>query len=89
LPVIFVVLIDRAYGMIKHSLRLTSKEPAVLAVPPIDFCQMAKAAGAEAYSIRQPEDFEKLDYQAICSRKGPTLLEIYIDPEEAPPLAMA
>jgi acetolactate synthase I/II/III large subunit len=89
LPVIFVVLIDRAYGMIKHSLRLTSTEPAALAVPPIDFCQMAKAAGADAYSIRNPEDFGKLDYRAMCSRKGPTLLEIYIDPEEAPPLAMA
>jgi acetolactate synthase-1/2/3 large subunit len=89
LPVIFVVLIDRAYGMIKHSLRLTGKESAALAVPPIDFCQMAKAAGADAYSVRTPEDFNKLDYQAICSRKGPTLLEIYVDPEEAPPLAMA
>jgi acetolactate synthase I/II/III large subunit len=89
LPVIFVVLIDRAYGMIKHSLRLTSKEPTVLAVPPVDFCQMAKAAGADACTIRHPEDFEKLDYLAMCSRKGPTLLEIYIDPEEAPPLGMA
>jgi acetolactate synthase-1/2/3 large subunit len=89
LPVIFVVLIDHAYGMIKHSLRLTSKEPADLAVPPVDFCQMAKAAGADAFTIRHPEDFEKLDYSAICRRKGPTLLEIYIDPEEAPPLGMA
>jgi len=89
LPVIFVVLIDRAYGMIKHSLRRTSNERVDLAIPPIDFCQMAKAAGADAYAIRHPEDFEKLDYQTLCSRKGPTLLEISIDPEEVPPLGMA
>jgi len=89
LPVIFVVLIDRAYGMIKHSLRRTSSERIPLAIPPIDFCMMARATGAQAFTIHQLEDFEKLDYQAICSRKGPTLLEIHIDPEEAPPIRMA
>jgi acetolactate synthase-1/2/3 large subunit len=88
-PVIFVVLIDRAYGMIKHSLRRTSSEEIGLPIPPIDFCRMAKAAGAQAFAIHTPEDFEKLDYQALCGNKGPTLLEIHIDPEAAPPLRMA
>jgi acetolactate synthase I/II/III large subunit len=89
LPVIFVVLIDRAYGMIKHALRQKSKEGVDLAIPHIDFCQMAKAVGAHAIAIQHPKDFEKLDYQALRSKKGPTLVEIYIDPEEAPPLWMA
>jgi acetolactate synthase-1/2/3 large subunit len=88
LPVIFVVLNDHAYGMIKHAHRLTGAEPRSFAIPAVDFCEMAKAAGADAYTIRHPKDFEKLDYRAICSRKGPTLLEVYIDPEEAPPLGM-
>lgn len=88
LPVIFVVLNDHAYGMIKHSHRLTGVEPRDFAIPAVDFCEMAKAAGADAYTIRHPKDFEKLDYSAMCSRKGPTLLEIYIDPEEVPPLGM-
>jgi acetolactate synthase I/II/III large subunit len=89
LPVIFVVLIDRAYGMIKHSLRRTGNERVDLAIPPFDFCEMAKAVGAQAFSIRHPEDFEKLDYEVLCRNNGPTLLEIHIDPEEAPPLGMA
>jgi len=89
LPVIFVVFIDRAYGMIKHSLRRTSSERIDLAIPPIDFCAMARATGAQAFAVHQLGDFEKLDYQAICGRKGPTLLEIHIDPEEAPPIRMA
>jgi acetolactate synthase-1/2/3 large subunit len=89
LPVIFVVFIDRAYGMIRHSLRRTSRERIDLAIPHIDFCRMAKAAGAQAHAIHHPGDFAKLDVQALCSRKGPTLLEIHIDPEEAPPLRMA
>lgn len=89
LAVVFVVLVDRAYGMIRHSLRRTSVEGIELPIPHIDFCRMAEAAGAQALAIRRPEDFEKLDGEALCSRKGPTLLEIHIDPEERPPLEMA
>jgi acetolactate synthase-1/2/3 large subunit len=88
LPVIFVVLNDHAYGMIKHAHRLAGTEPVDFAIPPVDFCQMAQAVGADAYTIRHPKDFEQLDYLALCSRDGPTLLEVYIDPEEAPPLGM-
>jgi acetolactate synthase-1/2/3 large subunit len=88
LPVIFVVLNDHAYGMIKHAHRLAGTEPVEFAIPPVDFCQMAKAAGADAYTIRDPNDFEQLNYHAICGRDGPTLLEVSIDPEEAPPLGI-
>jgi acetolactate synthase I/II/III large subunit len=88
LPVIFVLLNDHAYGMIKHAHRLTGAEPFDFAIPAVDFCEMAKAAGADAYAIRHPKDFDKLDYSSMCSRKGPTLLEVFIDPEEAPPLGM-
>jgi len=58
------------------------------AIPPVDFCMMAEATGANAHKIRDPEDFEHIDYQALCRRNGPTLLEVYIDPEEAPPIGM-
>jgi acetolactate synthase I/II/III large subunit len=88
LPVIFVVLNDHAYGMIKHSHRLSGTEPQDFAIPSVDFCGMAKAAGADAYLIRQIEDFGKLDYQAMCTRKGPTLIEVVIDPEAKPPLGV-
>jgi len=89
LPVIFVVLNDQAYGMIKHGHRSTGTEPVDLSIPPVDFCMMAKAVGANAHTIRHPEDFEQLDFQALCRRNGPTLLDVYIDPEEIPPLGMA
>jgi acetolactate synthase-1/2/3 large subunit len=88
LPVIFVVLNDHAYGMIRHAHRLSGTEPLDFAIPPVDFCMMAKAVGAHAHTIRTPDDFEQIDYQALCSRDGPTLLDVYIDPEEAPPLGM-
>ena len=88
LPIIFVVLNDQAYGMIKHGHRLVGTESVDFAIPPVDLAMMAKAAGANAYTIRHPKDFEQIDYQALCTDNGPTLLEVYIDPKEVPPLGM-
>lgn len=88
LPVLFVVLNDHAYGMIKHGHRLAGTEPVDLSIPPVDFCMMAKAVGASAHTIRHPEDFRQIDYEAILSHNGPTLLDVHIDPDEPPPLGM-
>jgi acetolactate synthase-1/2/3 large subunit len=88
LPVIFVVLNDRGYGLIRHAHRLAGTEPIDFEIPPVDFCLMAEATGANAHKIRDPKDFDQIDYQALCRRNGPTLLDVYIDPEEAPPIGM-
>lgn len=88
LPVIFIILSDRSYGMVKQRHRQLVKDGLEFAIPPVDFSLMAKAMGANGYSIRQPEDFEKVDYQAICSYPGPTVLDVQIDPEELSPLGM-
>jgi acetolactate synthase-1/2/3 large subunit len=88
LPVIFVVLNDHAYGLIRHGHRLAGTEPIDFSIPPVDFCMMAKATGANAHKIRDPKDFEHIDYQALCGRKCPTLLDVTIDPEETPPIGM-
>jgi acetolactate synthase-1/2/3 large subunit len=86
LPVIFVVLNDRALGMVKHGQRLGGGEPVAFELPPVDFCMLARAMGAQSYCIRSPKDFAALDVGRICRHAGPTLLEIHIDPEETPPM---
>ena len=88
LPIIFVVSNDQAYGMIKHAHRLTGIERIDLSIPQVDFSMMAESVGAMAYTIRNDEDLSKVDFQVLCERKGPTLLDIHIDPEETPPLGM-
>lgn len=88
LPVVYVLLNDHSYGMIKHAHRLAGSEPQTFSLPKVDFCLMAKAAGAEAFTVRHPKDFEKIDFHGLCRRKGPTLLEVFIDPEARPPLGM-
>lgn len=86
LPVIFVVLNDSGYGAVKHRNNQIGTEKLEFALCPTDFVLMAKAVGAAGYTIRHPDDFDKLDFQAICNHPGPTLLDVYIDPNEAPPI---
>jgi acetolactate synthase-1/2/3 large subunit len=86
LTVIFVILNDQALGMVKHGQRLAGAEQIAFQLPPTDFAAMARAMGADACTIRTPEEMAALDIEAICTRKGPTLLDVYIDPEEVPPM---
>lgn len=86
LPVIYVVLNDAALGTVKHGQRMAGAEQVGFDLPEVDFCQMARAQGAAAYRIGRPEDFDRLDIEAICGRTGPTVLDVRIDPDEAPPL---
>jgi acetolactate synthase-1/2/3 large subunit len=88
LPVIFTVLNDQSYGMVKHRHREVVDNPLEFDIPPVDFSLMAQAMGAEGYTIRSTADLEQLDYLALCNRSGPTLLDIYIDREEIPPIGM-
>jgi len=86
LPVIFVVLNDSSLGMVKHGQRLANAESVGHELPPVDFCALAKAMGADAYCIRSPSELVALDIEEICTRAGPTLLDVRVDPEEVPPI---
>lgn len=86
LPVIFVVLNDAALGMVKHGQRLAGAEPVAFELPSVDFSAYARAMGAAAHTIRTPQDLINLDVEAICRRRGPTLLDVYVDRDEVPPI---
>ncbi len=86
LNVIFVVLNDAALGMVKHGQRLGGAEQIGYALPRTDFAMLARALGAHGHTITSPADMAALDIGAICRRPGPTLLDVYIDAEEVPPM---
>ncbi len=88
LPVIFVILNDGALGMVKHGQRLAKAEPIGYQLPPVDFALMAHAMGVETHTIHSPKDMEDLDIEALCKRKGPSLLDVHIDGEEVPPMSL-
>ena len=88
LTVIFVILNDSAYGMVKHGQTLTGAEPTANQLTPVDFSAMSKAMGAPGHIIVSPADLKRLDIKTICARKGPTVLDVRIDANEAPPIGL-
>ncbi|MFP5505072.1 MAG: thiamine pyrophosphate-binding protein [Gammaproteobacteria bacterium] len=86
LTVIFIILNDSALGMVKHGQRMSGAEPIGFQLPKIDFAAMAVALGAPGIVIESPEDLANLDINGICSKPGPTILDVRVDPEEVPPM---
>jgi acetolactate synthase-1/2/3 large subunit len=86
LPVIFILLNDSALGMVKHGQRMGKGEAIGFELPEIDFADIARGMGAQAYTIHSPKDFDSIDINQILQAGKPTLLNIYIDPEEPPPM---
>ncbi len=86
LPMVFIVLNDQALGMVKHGQRLAGAEQLCYQLPPVDFAMLARSLGADGITIKKPEDFAQLDIDMLLENKKPCLLDIYIDPEEVPPI---
>jgi len=52
------------------------------------FSVLAESMGAQAAIVESPKDLNNLDIKAICCRRGPTVLDIRIDINEAPPIGL-
>jgi acetolactate synthase-1/2/3 large subunit len=88
LTVLFIVLNDSALGMVKHGQRLAGAEAIAYELPQIDYCKLAEAMGISGHVIRTPQELDELDFDAILTKKGPTLLDVRIDGEEVPPMVL-
>ncbi|MGE3295836.1 MAG: thiamine pyrophosphate-binding protein [Porticoccaceae bacterium] len=88
LPVIFIVLNDSAYGMVRHGQKLTGGESIGFKLPNIDFAAFAESMGVPGYVIRSPDDLQKLNPLRLCGRNGPSLLDVRIDGNEVPPIGL-
>jgi len=88
LTVVYVVLNDGALGMVRHGQRLAGAEQVACLLPAVDFARQAEAVGAAGVVIRSPQDMAELDVAAILSRRGPTLLDVRVDGDEVPPIAL-
>ena len=86
LAVCFIVLNDQSLGMVKHGQRLGGGEPIGFQLPPVDFCAMAESVGAKGFRIQTLKQLYSLDIDRLFSSGIPFLLDVYIDPEEIPPM---
>ncbi|MCF6235438.1 MAG: thiamine pyrophosphate-binding protein [Gammaproteobacteria bacterium] len=85
LNITFILLNDRELGMIKHGQKIVGIEETSCELPTVNYCQIAKAIGAQAFEVSSADDLAALDIQAICRYPGPTLIDVHIDPDELPP----
>jgi acetolactate synthase-1/2/3 large subunit len=88
LTVLFVILNDEALGMVKFGQRMSGAEQVAFELPAVDFKMMAESMGIPGHVIRTAEDFDKLDLNVILSRPGPTVLDVRVDRNEAPPMEL-
>jgi acetolactate synthase-1/2/3 large subunit len=86
LNVVFLILNDSEYGMVKQGQRMGSGEPVGYRLTPVDFVSWGKSMGIPGYHVRSPKDLKMLDIDSIIATPGPTILDVYIDPEEIPPM---
>ncbi len=87
LSMIFIVLNDSAFGMVKHGQRIGGAEQIGYELPRVDFSLMAQAVGARGIAIRNAQALDELDIHSLLDGNGPVLLDIHIDSEEVPPMA--
>jgi len=88
LTVLFVILNDAALGMVKHGQRLAGAEQIGFELPTVDFRLLAESMGIPGHVIRTAQDFENLELDAILRHPGPTVLDVRVDKEEAPPMEL-
>lgn len=86
LTVIYIILNDGALGMVKHGQIMNNAEQVGYQLPAVDYKAMAESVGAQGFAIESPQDLLSLDMAAICKHRGPTVLDVRVDPTEAPPI---
>ncbi len=88
LPLILFINNDSGYGMVQHRHYDVAAKPLDFPVPCVDFSLMARAIGADGYRITHPEQWETLDFEAMCNRPGPTVIDVVIDKFKRSPQGM-
>ena len=86
LPILFIVLNDSAYGMIRFGQQLSDAESIGWQLNEVDFAALARAQGANGIIIEKSEELHKVDFDTIFKADKPTLIDVRIDPNEVPPM---
>ena len=86
LNIIFIILNDSEFGMVKHGQRLGTGEPTAFSLPEVDFVMWGESMGVPGYYIHSSQDLEQLKLKEILSIPGPKIFDVYVDAEEVPPI---
>ena len=84
---IVVVCNDGSYGAEHVQFRNRGMDPSLSLFNWPDFAQVATALGGSGIAVRSDADFEMMR-RAIKEREGPLLIDLKLDPDYVPPLAL-
>ena len=88
LNVIYLILNDSSLGMVRHGQELGGAESIGHELPIIDFAKQAESLNIPGFVIQSVDDLQKVDIKNLCTRGGPSILDVRIDPDEVPPMGM-
>ncbi|MDX1596759.1 MAG: thiamine pyrophosphate-dependent enzyme, partial [Nitrosopumilaceae archaeon] len=84
LPIKVFVIKNNALNMIRwEQMAFLGNPEYAVEFEPIDFAKIADACGAKGFTIKKDKDVKKTIKQAL-SHNGPVIVEVYVDPFEAP-----
>jgi acetolactate synthase I/II/III large subunit len=83
-PAVWIVLNDSRYGMIDAGMRSLGWKPFGTEIPHTDFVAIARAVGADGIHVTREADLEMALLRAMAA-EGPFVVDVTIDPHEAPP----
>lgn len=88
LPILFVVVNNRQYGMVQwgHELQY-QRAPQDFRYPPLDISLLAAGMGVPTERVSTIDDWRKIDFDALFARGGPTVIELMDDGTSTPPMA--
>lgn len=87
IPVIWVVMNNAMLGMIHHGRKLAAVPDGITSgFKRIDFVKLAEGLGARGIRITKPGEINKKMMDSIIASGRPTVLDVIIDHDEAPPI---
>ncbi len=82
---VWIVLNDSAYGMCRDGHRALGLNDDQVSFPRVDFVGLARSMGADGIRV-ESEDMLEVALERALAARGPFVVDVLIDPEEASPL---
>ena len=85
LPIVFVVLNDAKWGIVRFGHKLLNMKVDVSNFPEMDCAKIGEALGARGIKISKPGEINRELVEEILHKNETVVLDVYIDDQECPP----
>lgn len=88
IPVVWIVENNQMHGISWHISKMLSGHPLESINPdkPVDIASIARSMGVQTHVVESLGQLQRPLYDALEQRRGPTLIDVRVDPTVAPPM---